>query len=125
MKSVRYAASRDANDPAIWRDEDRAMAHASIVSNEPSVGKAKAALRAYILKEAAYLRKQYGNEAFFDVHRGKINDLEHWAAKRIVELEVVAKQIARVKFNGGKQWEAIDFDADKLRFRLIRIEREV
>lgn len=103
-KVVTYYASRDSM--SAWRDEDRAMAHASIVGNEPSFKKAQDELAAYMVKEAAYLLR--------DAH----SDSLHERAKKILAL---VADVFTAEFPGEESHESLSFEVDQLQFQLVRV----
>jgi hypothetical protein len=106
VQEVSYHASRDSL--SAWRDEDRAMAHASIVSKEPSLKEAKKALAHYMVDEAMSLLSKENRD---------------WAASRAAQIFDGIKELAAAEFPGEKNWEALDFDADQIRFRLVRVAK--
>jgi hypothetical protein len=118
--TVVYHASRDSLNAR--SDEDTAMAHESVVSNEPDFAKAKQALVAHMVKEAQYLAKEYGPDAFYKVNRGG----NEWAEKRVAGLMEQATKVmwaSKDGFEGEGAWKQMAFDVGSLRFQLVRVEK--
>jgi hypothetical protein len=108
-KVVTYFATRDSLTAS--RDEDAAMAHASIASGETSETKAREALSDYMVKEARSLSKHHGS---YELHQ------------RAQKLAIVAVgEVMTREFEGDSDWEAINFDIDGLRFRLVRVTKHL
>jgi hypothetical protein len=108
-KVVTYFASRDSL--SAWRDEDRAMAHAQIVSEESDLDDAKQAMVDYITKEVGYKIK---------------NGLMERNREAVEQLIGLIPQIYAAEFSGEEDWEAVNFDTaeDGLRFRLVRTAKK-
>lgn len=105
IKVVTYFASRDSL--TAWRDEDRAMAHATIISGEPDLAVAKQALVDYITKEVGY-------------------KIKNGSTSRVDDMLAMIPDIYAAQFDGIDDWESVAFDTDPegLRFKLVRTSRE-
>lgn len=107
-KVVTYFASRDSLNAR--GDEDRAMGHASIISGEADFDKARAALTNYMVNvEGASLAKYPDKE---------------WAVNRMAAIFDAVQRLMYASFSGEKNWEALNFDADGIRFQLGRISKD-
>jgi len=106
VQQVSYFASRSV--PNASSDENAAMAYASIVGKEPSLKEAKKQLAHYMVDEAMYLLSK-GNR--------------DWAASRAAQILDGIKELAAAEFPGEKNWEALNFDADQIRFQLVRVAK--
>lgn len=101
-----FAAYRDS--VFAGSDEDRAMAHADIVTGEADFSAACKALAAYMVKEADYL-------AAID---------REWAKDRITALYTAAGQVMSADETDFEELSAsnmrLEFEADTLRFVIVR-----
>lgn len=105
QKVVTYFANRSV--PGATGDENAAMAYASIVSKEPSLKEAKKQLAHYMTDEASYLLQNGGD----------------WAVARADLIFDQVKKLATADFSGEKDWEALDFEADGILFKLTRVAK--
>lgn len=104
-KVVRYFATRSV--PEARGDEDRAMTSVTIIRDEADERVARKALVDYMVHDEA----------------GALADRD-WAADRIAAIYAQVPKVQAATFTGGTPWEALTFDADKIRFQLVRTERE-
>jgi len=108
---VRYFATRDS--ATAWRDEDRAMAHATIYSGD-SLDEAREALKAYLLREAGHLME--GRSVT------KPGDL--WAIKRAAGLADLAQNVGELdpSDNPGSH-KTVSREVEGLIWAITRTER--
>lgn len=120
--SVEFWAVRDSL--TAMRDEDQAMAHVTIIKGQPDEQVARKLLAEYMIGEAEYLIKNYGPDAQFKVNR--LTSASAGLLARAGQMVVVAAQVISAvdNFSNEKNWEAINFDVDNIRFQLIRVERK-
>jgi hypothetical protein len=107
-----------------WRDEDRGMAHVTVCKNVEDEVEARKALAEYMINEGLYLIKEYGPDATyagFRMTKGSANLLKR-AGQLIEQAACIVN--GEGEFPGEKDWEAINFDVDGLRFQLVKINKE-
>jgi len=105
-KVVTYSASRSSMNAR--SDEDAAMAHAAIASGD-DLEKVRKALVDYMVNEAGYILQASDSP---------------WASERANAIMDQVKAVFVAKFPGENAWESQSFEADGIRFQLVRVEKK-